>query len=67
MMALWDINERRGPQYCEGSMSQCRGMPGQVIRSGWDSEQGEGEWDRGIFRGEMRKGDKICNVNKENI
>jgi hypothetical protein len=27
-MALWDINERRGPWSCEGSMSQCRRIPG---------------------------------------
>jgi hypothetical protein len=33
-------------------------MPGQGRGSGWV---------RGFFRGEMRKGDKICNVNKENI
>jgi hypothetical protein len=33
----------------------------------WVSEQGKGGWDRGIFRREMRKGYKICNVNKENI
>ncbi|KRY62484.1 hypothetical protein T4D_1741, partial [Trichinella pseudospiralis] len=32
-MALWDINERRGPWSCEGSMPQCRGMPGQGSRS----------------------------------
>jgi hypothetical protein len=29
-MALWDMNERRGPWFCEGSMSQFRGMLGQV-------------------------------------
>jgi hypothetical protein len=42
-------------------------MPGQGSRSGWVSDQGEGGWDRQVFRGEMRKGDKICNENKENI
>ena len=58
-MALWDINERRGPWPCEGSMPQCRGMPGQGSRSGWVSEQGEEGWEMGLFRREMRKGDKI--------
>jgi hypothetical protein len=33
----------------------------------WVSEQGEEGWDRGFFRREIRKGDKICNVSKENI
>jgi hypothetical protein len=47
-------------------MPQSRGIPGQGSRSGWIGEQGEGEWDRGVFEGEMKKGDKICNVNKEN-
>jgi hypothetical protein len=40
-------------------MSQCKGMPGQGSRSGWVSEQGEGEWNMGVFRREMGKGDKI--------
>jgi hypothetical protein len=26
-MALWDINERRGPWPCKSSMPQCIGMP----------------------------------------
>ena len=56
---LRDINERRGPWSYEGSMSQCRGMPGQGSKSGWVSEQGERGEDRSIFRGEMRKGDTI--------
>ena len=51
---LWDINERRGPWSHEGSMPQCRGMPGQGSGRGWVSEQWEG-----VFRGEMRKGDNI--------
>jgi hypothetical protein len=34
-------------------------MPGQGSRDEWFSEQGEGIWDRGVFGGEMRKGDKI--------
>jgi hypothetical protein len=66
-MALWGINERRSPWSCEGLMLQFRGMPEQGSGSGWVSEQGEREWDRGVFRGEMRKGDKICNANKGNI
>ena len=31
---------------CEGSMPQCREMPGQGSRSGWVGEQGEEGWDR---------------------
>jgi hypothetical protein len=34
-MALSDINLRRGPWSSEGSMPQCRGMPGQEGGSGW--------------------------------
>jgi hypothetical protein len=34
-------------------------MPGQGSRSGWVIEQGKGEWDRGVFGREMRKGDNI--------
>jgi hypothetical protein len=56
-MALWDINERRG--LCEGSMPQCRGMPGQGCGAGWINEQGLGRWDREVFREEMRKVDNI--------
>jgi hypothetical protein len=40
-------------------MPQCRGIPGQGTRSGWVSEKGERGWDKGVFREEMRKGDKI--------
>jgi hypothetical protein len=58
-MALRDINEKRGPWSCEGSMPPCMGMPGQGSTSGWVSEQGLGGKGRGVFRGEMRKGDKI--------
>jgi hypothetical protein len=50
---------RRGPPSCEGAMPQCRGMPGQGSRSRWADEQGWGEWDRGGFGGETRKGDNI--------
>jgi hypothetical protein len=58
-MALWDISERRGPWFCEGWIPQCRGMPGQGSGNGWLSEERDGGWDRGIFGGEMRKGNKI--------
>jgi hypothetical protein len=47
--ALLDINGRRGPWSCEGSMPQCKGMPGPGSRSGWVGEQGEGAWDRGFL------------------
>jgi hypothetical protein len=30
-----DINGRRDPWSCKGSMFQCRGMPGQGCGSGW--------------------------------
>jgi hypothetical protein len=33
-MALWDINERRGPGSCEGSMLQSRALPGQEVGVG---------------------------------
>jgi hypothetical protein len=33
-MALWGINERRGPWPYKGSMPQCSGMPGQGRGSG---------------------------------
>jgi hypothetical protein len=31
---LSGISGRRGPWSCEGSMPQCRGMPGQGVGSG---------------------------------
>jgi hypothetical protein len=65
-MALLDINGRRGTWSCEGSMPQCRGIPGPGRGSGWVSEQGEGSKMR-IFRGETKEGANISNVNKENI
>jgi hypothetical protein len=34
-MTLLDISERSNPWAWEGSMPQCRGMPGQEGRSGW--------------------------------
>jgi hypothetical protein len=49
-----NINDRRGPWSCEGSMPQYRGMPGEGSRCGWVGEQVEG-----IFRGESSKGDTI--------
>jgi hypothetical protein len=55
-MALSDINERRIPWSCEGSMTQCREMPGQGSRSGRVGEQGEGQWDRGVLEGKQGKG-----------
>ena len=58
---------RRGSWSCEGSMPQNRGITGQGSGSVWVSEQEERGWDRGDFGGERRKGDKFCNVNKENI
>lgn len=33
--ALSSINRRRGPWSCEGSMPQCRGMPGQGGGKEW--------------------------------
>jgi hypothetical protein len=55
-MALWDINERRGPRSCEGSMPQCREMPGQGSRSKWVSEQGEGGGMQSFQRGNEERG-----------
>jgi hypothetical protein len=55
-MALLDINGKRGPWFCEGSMPQCRGMPGQGSRSRWVGEQGEGERDRGFSKRKPGKG-----------
>jgi hypothetical protein len=40
------INGRRGLWFCEGSMPQCKGMPGPGSRSGWVGEQEEGGADR---------------------
>jgi hypothetical protein len=39
-MPMLDINERRGPWSCDGSMSQCRGMPVHGSGSGRVSKQG---------------------------
>jgi hypothetical protein len=43
------------------------GMPRPGSRCRWVGEQGEWGGDRGFSQGETRKGDNICNVNKENI
>jgi hypothetical protein len=37
-------------------MPQWRRIPGQGRRSGWDVEQGEGNWDRGFSERKPRKG-----------
>jgi hypothetical protein len=55
-MALLDINGRNGPWSCEGSMPQCRGMPGPGSRSGWVGEPGVGGGDRGFSEGKPGKG-----------
>jgi hypothetical protein len=55
-MDLSDINGRRGPWSCEGSMPQYRGMPGQGSRSGWMTDQGEEGWDREFSEGKPGKG-----------
>jgi hypothetical protein len=55
-MALSDINRRRGPWSCEGSMPQCREMPEHGNKSGWVDEQGEGEQNREILEGKPGKG-----------
>jgi hypothetical protein len=52
---LLDINERRGPCPCEGSMPQCRGMPGQVSGSGWVDKQWEEKWNS-VFGGKQGAG-----------
>lgn len=42
-MALLSIYEQRGPWPCQGSMLQCRGMPGQAGESGYGSTLREAE------------------------
>jgi hypothetical protein len=58
--AIWECYETlrmwRGPWSCEGSMPQCRGMPGQGSGSGWVGEQGEGGGRRGFLEGKPGKG-----------
>jgi hypothetical protein len=67
-MALLYINESIGPWSCDGSISQCRGLPGSGSRIGWVGEHGEGVLGGdGGFGEETRKVDNICNINKDNI
>jgi hypothetical protein len=40
-MALLDINERKDPWFCEGSMPYGIGMSGQGSESRWVGEQRE--------------------------
>jgi hypothetical protein len=44
------------PWSCEGSMPQCRGMPGPRRESGWVGEQGEEGGDSGFSEGKLGKG-----------
>ena len=44
------------PLSCEGSMPQCRGMPGSGSGSGWVGEQGKEGRDRGFSEGKPGKG-----------
>jgi hypothetical protein len=44
------MNGRRDPWSCEGSMSQCTGMPG------WAGEQGQWGGDSGVLDGKLRRG-----------
>ena len=66
------VNGRRCPWYCEGSMPQCRGMPGPP--SGYRSfgEQGFVGDDSVVSEGKLRKGirfkmliKKISNTKKK--
>jgi hypothetical protein len=41
---LVDINGRRGPSSCEGSMPQYRGMPGPGMGVGGLGSRGRREW-----------------------
>jgi hypothetical protein len=54
------------PLAYEGSMPQSGGMPGPGMRVGGLVR---GEMGRGyqVLRGETRKGDKVFNINKENM
>ena len=57
-MALSGISGKRGPWSCEGSMPQCRGMPGPGSRSELIGEQGEvgGNRGRGFSEGKPGTG-----------
>ena len=50
------ISGRKGPWPCEGSMPQCRGMPGPGRGSGWVGEQEPGIENRGFSEGKLGKG-----------
>ena len=56
---LVDHQWEETPWSYEGSMPQCRGMPGPGSGSGWVVEQGYWGVDRGFSEGETRKGDNI--------
>ena len=45
-MTQSDVNGRRGPLSCEGSMPQCGGMPGPESGIEYVGEQGEGVGER---------------------
>jgi hypothetical protein len=50
------VEHQREERSCEGSLYQCKGMPGQGSRSGWVAEQGEGQGDWGFWRGNKERG-----------
>jgi hypothetical protein len=58
-IALLDINAGRGRWSCEGWIYMCRECQDRGSGSGRVGEKGDLGWDRGFFRGEMRKGDNI--------
>jgi hypothetical protein len=49
------INGRIDPWSCEGSVLQCRGIPGPGSGSGWVGKQGEEGRDRGFLEGKFGK------------
>jgi len=63
-MALYHISGRTGPWLCEGSMPQCRGMPGLGGRKGvgrWVEEHSHRRRGRrsgigGFWRGNQERG-----------
>ena len=58
-MALSDISGMKGPWSTEGSMLQCRGMPGLSVWSGWVEEHPlriSGCLPYGVFLGKPGKG-----------
>jgi hypothetical protein len=50
------MNGRRGPWFCEGSMSQYREIPGLGSGSVWVGEQGEVGGNTGFLDGNLGKG-----------